>query len=57
MKYQIYLNKETSMIINELAQKDNSKPNTFIKKFVEGFMRIYNATQDQVNKELINGDK
>ena len=52
MKYQIYLNKETSITINELAQKDNSKPNTYIKKFLEAFMRIYKASEDQLVKEL-----
>lgn len=53
MKYQIYLNKDTSILINELAEKSNSKPNTYIKKFLEAFMRIYKASENQVEKELI----
>lgn len=53
MKYQIYLNKATSITINKLAEKNNDKPNTYIKKFLEAFMRIYNATEDQLQKELI----
>lgn len=57
MKYQVYLNKETSTLINGLAEKNNIKPNTFIKTFIEKFMRIYSATEEQVSKELSNGDK
>lgn len=53
MKYQIYLNKETSIIVNELASKNNDKPNTYIKKFIEAFMRIYKASENQLQKELI----
>lgn len=54
MKYQIYLNKDTSILINELAEKNNSKPNTYIKKFLEAFMRIYKASETQISKELEN---
>lgn len=57
MKYQIYLNKETSITVNKLASKDGTKPNTYIKKFIESFMRIYNATESTIAKELANGDK
>ena len=62
MKYQIYLNKETSISINRLAEKNGTKPNTFIKKFLESFMRIYNASEptveESLKKEILrNGDK
>lgn len=62
MKYQIYLNKETSISINQLAEKNSTKPNTFIKKFLESFMRIYNSSaptvEESLKKEILkNGDK
>ena len=62
MKYQIYLNKETSMLVNELAEKNKQeKPATFLKKFIESFMKIYKSTQEEVQATLedlkANGDK
>ena len=59
MKYQIYLKKDTSNLVNQLAEKNGEKPATFIKKFLESFMRIYSATEDQLKKEIMNdyGDK
>ena len=35
MKYQIYLKKESSDILNELAKTWNIKPNTLIKLIIE----------------------
>ena len=35
MKYQIYLNKKTSIIIDRMAKNDGIKPATEIKKLVE----------------------
>lgn len=52
MKYQIYLNKETSILINELAERNQEKPASIIKQLVEGFMRIAKATNDETNKVL-----
>lgn len=58
MKYQIYLNKETSMIVNDLAEKNGNKASTFIKRFLEGFMRIYSNTEKEIEKEIqANGIK
>lgn len=57
MKYQVYLNKETSILINDLAERNNLKPNTFIKTFMEKFMKIYSATNDQLERELSNGTR
>lgn len=54
MKYQIYLNKDTSMLINELAEHESIKPATYIKKFIESFMRIYKGTNEAIQKELDN---
>lgn len=54
MKYQIYLNAETSEIINKMADKDNKKPNTFIKQMLESIMKIAKqtalATEEELNK-------
>lgn len=52
MKYQIYLNKDTSTLINDLAQKNNQKPATLIKQLVEGCMRIASATKEATENEL-----
>lgn len=54
MKYQIYLNKETSTIIEKVAQTDNKKPNTLIKELLEGMFRIAQATAIQTEKEIKN---
>jgi predicted DNA-binding protein len=35
MKYQIYLNKETSTILNGIADQLGKKPSTLIKEFLE----------------------
>lgn len=35
MKYQIYLNKETTIILNYMANKLNVKPVTLIKQLLE----------------------
>lgn len=52
MKYQIYLNKDTSEIINKMAQKDNKKPATFIKQMLESLMNIAKQTAFATEKEL-----
>lgn len=35
MKYQIYLNKATSELINAVSKAQGKKPNSFIKEFLE----------------------
>lgn len=40
MKYQIYLNKETSILFNKLAEKSDKKPATVIKQLLESFARL-----------------
>lgn len=52
MKYQIYLNKDTSILINELADKNQQKPATIIKQLVEGCMRIAKAANDESEKVI-----
>lgn len=51
MKYQIYLNKETSEIIQKCAEKDGKKPATFIKQMLESLFRIAKAGALQMEKE------
>lgn len=51
MKYQIYLNKETSEIINKCAQKDGKKPSTFIKQMLESLFRIAKSSAIALEKE------
>lgn len=38
MKYQIYLNKETSRAIERIAVIEGVKPNTLIKSIIEGLI-------------------
>ena len=52
MKYQIYLNKDTSEIINKMADKDNLKPATFIKQMIESLMNIAKQSAFAAEKEL-----
>ena len=55
MKYQIYLNKETTELINYLAQKTNMKPSTFIKRMVEGGVKASREiAKDKIEGELTN---
>jgi len=50
MKYQIYLNKDTSILINELAEKNGQKPASIIKQLVEGCMRIARTASQETEK-------
>lgn len=45
MKYQIYLNKETSILINELAEQRQMKQSTLIKELLESFCKIASASE------------
>lgn len=38
MRYQIYLNKRVSRVINGLAEKENKKPATLCKELLETFV-------------------
>lgn len=40
MKYQIYLQKDVSDIINAVAKATNKKPNTLIKEMLESNFRV-----------------
>ena len=40
MKYQIYLQKDVSDIINAVAKATNKKPNTMIKEMLESNFRV-----------------
>lgn len=57
MKYQIYLNKETSELINTCATHDNIKPSTMIKQLLEGMFKIASETANATEKELIKYGK
>lgn len=57
MKYQVYLNKETSSFINKLAEKSNKKPNTCIKELIEQFVSLSKPLESQILKEVSNGRK
>lgn len=52
MKYQIYLNKDTSEFVNLLAKKYNVKPATFIKLCMESTCK---TTRDLATKEILGG--
>ena len=52
MKYQIYLNAETSEIINKMAEKDQKKPATFIKQMIESIMRVAKQTALATETEI-----
>ena len=52
MKYQIYLNKETSEIVEKIAKASNRPSATVIKELFEGMLRISKSTSDQLDREL-----
>ena len=52
MKYQIYLNKESSDYINAIAEHENKKPNTLIKELLESMLRIAVNTIETTNEEI-----
>ena len=51
MKYQIYLNKQTSEILEGLAKAVNKKPATFIKDFIEG---CFDLTEETLGEKATN---
>lgn len=59
MKYQVYLNKDTSKIIGLVAKMEGVKPNTLIKQLVEGLLSRARAFADNEKDlgGLINGRK
>ncbi len=50
MKYQIYLNKETSEFVNLLSKKYKVKPCTFIKLCMESTAK---STKELATKEML----
>ena len=50
MKYQIYLNKETSILFNKLAEKSDKKPATVIKQLLESFARLSQPMEGELLK-------
>lgn len=53
MKYQIYLNKETSEFIEFVAKNDKKKPATVIKHLVESlFKGLGEAMTEEQRKEV-----
>ena len=52
MKYQIYIKKEVSDIINKVAQFEGKKPNTLIKELLEqNFTLAYNQAQEVLDSK------
>ena len=52
MKYQIYLQKDVSDIINAVATSLNKKPSTLIKEMLESnFRNAYKDVVEMVNKQ------
>lgn len=52
MKYQIYLNKESSDYINIIAKHENKKPNTLIKELLESMLKVAIATAEETNNQI-----
>jgi len=51
MKYQIYLQKDVSDIINKIAKFEGKKPNTFIKDILElNFRSAYKQATEVLDK-------
>ena len=57
MKYQIYLDKETSDFINGASEQEGIRPATAIKRIVESIVRVTIATKQATEKELQNVKK
>lgn len=52
MKYQIYLQKDVSDIINHVAKALNKKPSTMIKEMLEdNFRTAYNLATKDLSKK------
>lgn len=54
MKYQIYLNAQTSRVINGLAEKEGKKPATLCKEVLETLIQ---TALKQAEQELTTGKK
>lgn len=50
MKYQIYLNKECSIIIDRIAKNEGLKPATQIKKIIESVIYESKKSYEQMEK-------
>lgn len=57
MKYQIYLNKETSILFNKLAEKSDKKPATVIKQLLESFARLSQPMEGELLKSYGKHEK
>lgn len=54
MKYQVYLNKETSKVIERIAQVEGTKANTLIKKIIEGLISKASETALSMTKDIFS---
>lgn len=52
MKYQIYLNKQTSLVVDRMAKNDGIKPATEIKQIVESIIRESIKAYDILEKSF-----
>lgn len=57
MKYQIYLNKQVSEVIELYAEMTGKKPNTLIKEYVENCFKIAMETSERTLEELQGNGK
>jgi len=57
MKYQIYLNKETTEFINKLAEKKSKPASTLIKALIEDFVKLSKPLEKDILKEMDNNGK
>lgn len=55
MKYQIYLNKEVSNLVESMAKEDNVRPSTFLKNFLESIiLTARDVANNQMLEDVIN---
>jgi len=57
MRYQIYLNKETSEYVNKCAKQDGVKPATLLKSLLESMFKIAIATSQATEEEIKQYDE
>jgi hypothetical protein len=56
MKYQIYLNKETSELINKIAEREGLKPSTTIKRLLESVYNAAKVASFELEKKIKKGE-
>lgn len=54
MKYQIYLNKDTTAFIEKIAERTGRKPASVIKELIESFYILGKPVEEKIAGELNN---